>query len=97
MVDALFSHPRLARIHDSLDADRSDVNTYTDVVSELKARVVLDVGCGTGSLLARLSTTLRFRTEEDLRESLARTGFVDIEIRDLPYAPGCGWLVLAKA
>ncbi len=43
------------------------------------------------------TTTLRFKTEEDLRESLARTGFVDIEIRDLPYTPGRGWLVLANA
>lgn len=244
MVDAQFSHPRLAQVYDALDADRSDLDTYVDVVEEFGARVVLDVGCGTGSFLARLAaleetslvgidpagasidvarskisdnrvewivgtmldqtgpawhgyfdlvtmtanvaqvfleeeeewhcslgaihtslrpggplvfetrapadrawkrwskeltrrvvdvpgegpverwvqvtgindpfvtfesptvfladgeridsnTTLRFRTEE-LRDSLARTGFVNIQIRDLPYAPGRGWLVLAQ-
>lgn len=54
VVDAVFSHPRLARVYDPLDPDRSDLNTYVDVVEEFGARVVLDVGCGTGTFVARL-------------------------------------------
>lgn len=42
------------------------------------------------------TSTLRFRTSEDLRESLEQTGFFNIEIRDLPYAPARGWLVVAS-
>ncbi len=54
MVDAVFSHPRLARVYDALDPDRNDLTTYVDVVEEFGARVVLDVGCGTGTFLAGL-------------------------------------------
>lgn len=54
MPDALFSHPRLARVYDPLDPDRSDLDAYVDVVKEFGARAVLDVGCGTGALMTRL-------------------------------------------
>ena len=56
MVDALFAEPRLARLYDVLDNDRSDLDVYAALVDELCARSVLDVGCGTGTfacLLAR--------------------------------------------
>ena len=245
MPDALFSHPRLARVYDPLDPDRSDLDTYVDLVHELGAATVLDVGCGTGTLACRLvgegvevlaldpakasvevarakagaegvewvvatapevaadaahrarfdlctmsanvaqvfvddaewlatleavhaclrpgghlafetrvpadrawerwtkalthqvvdvagegpvedwvevtevigdlvtfesptvfladgermesTSTLRFRSEETLRSSLAWSGFRDVEVRDLPYAPGRGWLLVARA
>lgn len=54
VVDAVFSNPRLARVYDPLDPDRSDLDVYVDAVQEFGARVVLDVGCGTGTFLARL-------------------------------------------
>ncbi|GAB3556632.1 class I SAM-dependent methyltransferase [Spelaeicoccus albus] len=245
MPDAIFSHPRVAHVYDPLDPDRSDLNTYLDVVDEFEATAALDVGCGTGTLACCLAarelrvvgvdparasvevaqmkanadkvdwvvgialdvaavatyqgrfdlatmtanvaqvflgddewhsnlkairsclrpgghlafesrnpadrawerwtkeqtrqlvevdgegpvedwvqvtsvndelvtfnsptifhadgqrvdstSTLRFRTEEELRESLVRAGFADIEVRDLPYAPGRGWLIVAAA
>lgn len=56
MTDRAFSDPRLARLYDPLDPDRSDLNSYAAIVDELGARSVLDVGCGTGTfacLLAR--------------------------------------------
>ncbi|HEX6423414.1 MAG TPA: class I SAM-dependent methyltransferase, partial [Acidimicrobiales bacterium] len=59
MVDAIFAEPRLADIYDPLDADRSDLDAYAALVSELGARSVLDVRCGTGTfacLLARRGT-----------------------------------------
>jgi SAM-dependent methyltransferase len=56
MVDAHFGEPRLARIYDPLDPDRSDLDVYAALIDEFGARSVLDIGCGTGTfacLLAR--------------------------------------------
>lgn len=55
MPDALFSHPRLARVYDPLDPDRSDLDTYLQVIERVKAKTVLDVGCGTGTLISMLT------------------------------------------
>ena len=49
MADEIFEHPRLAAIYDALDPDRSDLDAYVAVADELRARDVLDVGCGTGT------------------------------------------------
>ena len=49
MVDALFEHPRLVAIYDTLHPERSDLDAYVGIVDELGARSVLDVGCGTGT------------------------------------------------
>lgn len=53
--DAQFAIPRLAEIYDALDGDRDDLDHYENIVRELGARSVLDVGCGTGSLAVRLA------------------------------------------
>lgn len=55
MVDALFGEPRLAALYDAFDGDRDDLDLYVDIVAELAALTVLDVGCGTGSLAIRLA------------------------------------------
>lgn len=54
MLDAIFDDPRLARVYDPLDPDRSDLDVYIDLVEELDARSVLDVGCGTGTFACML-------------------------------------------
>ncbi len=55
MVDALFGVPRLAAIYDALDPDRGDLEHYAAMVAEFGARLVLDVGCGTGELACLLA------------------------------------------
>jgi SAM-dependent methyltransferase len=57
--DAIFAHPRLARIYDAFDGDRDDLDTYLRIAGELAAGRVLDVGCGTGCLAIRLAETGR--------------------------------------
>ena len=51
MADALFEERRLARIYDDLDPDRADLEAYVQIVDELDARRVLDIGCGTGTFV----------------------------------------------
>lgn len=42
------------------------------------------------------TSTLRFRDKDALERSLSTAGFIDVEVRDLSYAPGRGWLILAR-
>jgi SAM-dependent methyltransferase len=55
LPDPIFADPRLARIYDPLDPDRSDLDLYLSLVDELSARSVLDIGCGTGTFATLLA------------------------------------------
>jgi SAM-dependent methyltransferase len=59
VVDAIFAHRRLAGIYDAFDRDRDDLPAYLDIVDELGAYRVLDVGCGTGCLALLLAAAGR--------------------------------------
>ncbi|MFY1693183.1 class I SAM-dependent methyltransferase [Plantactinospora sp. WMMB782] len=59
MPDAIFAHPRLARLYDAFDGKRDDLAGYLAIADELAARRVLDVGCGTGSLAVLLARSGR--------------------------------------
>jgi 2-polyprenyl-3-methyl-5-hydroxy-6-metoxy-1,4-benzoquinol methylase len=53
--DAIFADRRLAPLYDVFDGDRDDLAAYHCIVDELGAGLVLDVGCGTGSLAILLA------------------------------------------
>lgn len=55
MADEVFANRRLAEIYDTLDGDRSDLDVYVELVEELGATSVLDVGCGTGTFACLLA------------------------------------------
>jgi SAM-dependent methyltransferase len=55
MPDAIFAHPRLAAVYDAFDGHRDDLDPYLALAKDLAARVVLDIGCGTGSLAVLLA------------------------------------------
>ncbi|MDN5901249.1 MAG: class I SAM-dependent methyltransferase [Brachybacterium sp.] len=53
--DAIYADPRLAACYDTFDGERDDLDHYRGTLAELAARSVIDVGCGTGSLVLRLA------------------------------------------
>lgn len=48
MPDQIFENPRLVSIYDYFDGSREDLESYLLLAKELKAKTLLDVGCGTG-------------------------------------------------
>ena len=87
MPDAIFDDPRLAAVYDPLDPDRGDLDVYVDLVAELGATSVLDVGCGTGTFACMLAGRgIHVTAVDPARAS------VDVA-RAKPGADGVNWLV----
>ncbi|MDF2711286.1 MAG: Methyltransferase type 11 [Nonomuraea muscovyensis] len=97
MPDAIFAHPRLARVYDAFDADREDLTAYLDIADELGADQVLDVGCGTGCLAVLLAGSGRAVVGVDpaaasleVAKSKDRTGGVTWVQGDATTVPALG-------
>jgi SAM-dependent methyltransferase len=54
MADPIFEDPLLVSVYDAFDGQRNDLEHYITIARELRARSVVDVGCGTGCLATRL-------------------------------------------
>lgn len=50
-----FVDPRLVAVYDSWDPVRSDIPFYVDLASQLSAKSIVDLGCGTGQLAIELA------------------------------------------
>lgn len=55
MENSHYEDPRVTALYDVAEGTRSDLDVYAELIGELGARSVLDVGCGTGSLALRLA------------------------------------------
>lgn len=53
--DSIFSDPKLVAIYDIFDGERDDLIHYLDIVKDLKAKFILDIGCGTGNFACLLA------------------------------------------
>ena len=87
MADAIFEHPRLARIYDDVDGDRRDLDAYVAIVDALRARSVLDIGCGTGTLACLLA-----RRGVDVTAVDPASASLDVARRK-PHAARVRWLL----
>ena len=65
MPDPIYNDPRLAPVYDAFDADRRDLDAYLALASEFDARRIVDLGCGTGCLALKLTTSQRRITAID--------------------------------
>jgi SAM-dependent methyltransferase len=59
MPDAIYAHPRLAAVYDTVGGERDDLAAYLAIADELGADRVLDIGCGTGALAILLAASGR--------------------------------------
>jgi SAM-dependent methyltransferase len=83
--DPIFSHPRLAQLYDALEGSRPDLDLYVELLADLGAGRVVDVGCGTGTLACALAARgLDVVGADPARASLAIA-------RRKPYADQVSW------
>jgi SAM-dependent methyltransferase len=57
--DAIYGDPRLAPLYDEFEDNRADLLAYVAFAEALNAELVLDIGCGTGTLAVLLARSGR--------------------------------------
>ena len=84
--DASFSDPRQAVLYDLFHSDRRDLDAYVAIAYELEAHVIVDLGCGTGSLAVRLA-------EEEFAVTGVDPARASLDVaRTKPYAESVTWV-----
>jgi ubiquinone/menaquinone biosynthesis C-methylase UbiE len=81
-----FDEPRIAGVYDIFDHDRSDLDFYLAIITELGATRVLDLGCGTGTFAIKLARSARDVVGVDPAGAM-----LDVA-REKPGAEGVRWI-----
>lgn len=65
MVDPIYNDPRLAPAYDAFEPERLDLDAYIALAHEFDAHRIVDLGCGTGCLALKLTSSNRRITAVD--------------------------------
>lgn len=83
--DAIYANPRLAPLYDEFEDNRADLLAYLAIAEALNAELVLDIGCGTGSLAVLLARSGRTVVAVDPAQA-------SLEVAKAKGVPGITWL-----
>ncbi|MBY8856594.1 class I SAM-dependent methyltransferase [Nocardia sp. CA2R105] len=84
--DPIFADSRLALLYDEFEGDRADLGLYMGIADEIGAELVVDIGCGTGSLAVQLAHSGRSVVAIDPAEASLEVA------KAKPASTGVTWL-----
>lgn len=91
-LDLHYTDPRLASLYDLENAGRDDTDFYLRLATELAARSIVDLGCGTGVLACDLAAQLAEVGGAEVRGVDPAAAMLDIA-RHRPGSEGVTWVL----